>query len=73
MIRFGNYYIGVSNNWRRIHGIPMMHTKRYRHERKDMPRDVRIKYHAMKNVGCDIEFIKGFILRHHGFDIGRKV
>ena len=31
-----------TNNWKKMHGIPMSSTKRYRHERKDMPKNVRI-------------------------------
>ena len=60
------------NNWRRLHGITMLSTKRYPHERKDMPKDVRITYHAMKSAGCDMDFIKSFILRHKGFDLSKR-
>ena len=61
MYRFGNCYIGVSNNWRRMHGIPMICRKRYKHERKDVPKNVRVKYHRMKKVGCDDELISHYI------------
>lgn len=61
MIRFQDdvcsIYIGVSNNWKRMHGYPMSRTKRHRHERKWIPKRVRIKYHTMKNVGCDDDLI----------------
>ena len=50
-------YIGVSNNWKRMHGYPMHQTKRYRHERKWIPKSVRCKYHTMKNVGCNDDTI----------------
>lgn len=58
MYRFGNIYVGVSNNWRRLHGIPMKHRKRYPHERKDVPKHIRVKYHWMKKIGCDDELIQ---------------
>jgi hypothetical protein len=61
MIRFQDdvcsIYIGVSNNWKRMHGYPMSKTKRYRHERKWIPKSVRCKYHTMKRVGCDDDLI----------------
>lgn len=72
MIRLGNCFIGVSNNWRKMHGIPMESTKRYPHERKDMPKKARIRYHTMKNAGCDDQLIAKYLLRCDGFDLNRK-
>lgn len=69
MIRFGNCIVGASNNWKRLHGFPMTQTKRYPHERKDMPKKVRIHFHAMKRAGCDIELIKRSLLSFHGFEL----
>lgn len=67
MIKLGNIRIGFSNNRRRMYGIPMIHTKRYPHERRDMPKKVRIHYHNMKKAGCDMEFIKSFLLSFDGY------
>lgn len=67
MIRLGNCFIGVSNNWRRLHGIPMKSTKRFRHERKDMPKRARVRYHTMKKAGCDDALIARYLLRCDGF------
>lgn len=67
MIKLGNCYINVSNNWRRMHGFPMRQTKRYPHERKDIPKRARIKLHTMKKAGCDMELIKRYLLRLYGF------
>lgn len=53
MYRFGHYYIGTSNNWKRLHGFPMIHGKRYPHERKCGSKKERIKYHTMKKAGCE--------------------
>ena len=61
MIRLGNYYIGVSNNWRKLHGIPMMHTKRFKHERHDLPKHIRIGYHARRKAGCDYDFLQKYL------------
>ena len=67
MIRLGNCYIGVSNNWRRMHGIPMRQTKRYPHERKDIPKRARIRYHTMREAGCDFALIQRYLLRLDGY------
>ena len=67
MTKFGPYVIGASNNWRRLHGIPMQSTKRYRNERKDMPKKARVRYHTMKEAGCDDELIAKYLLRCDGF------
>lgn len=62
----GNIIIGPSNNMLKMHGIRKRQTKRYPHERKYLPKNVRIKYHSMKNVGCDDELIYRFIARQYG-------
>jgi len=67
MIKLGNCRIGVSNNWRRMNGIPMMQTKRNPHERRDIPKKVRIHCHNLKKAGCDMEFIKSFLLSFDGY------
>ena len=69
----GNIVIGPSNNMLRMHGIRKNQTKRYPHERKDLPKNVRIKYHTMKNVGCDDELIYWSIERVYGTDMADKV
>ena len=61
VIKLGNCYIGVSNNWRRLHGFPMLKTKRYVHESKKVPKMFRVKYHRMKIAGCSIELIHRYI------------
>ena len=62
MIKLGDcIYIGVSNNWRKMHDFPLKHTKRKPHERKDMPKEIRVKYHTMKNAGCDDDLIRAYI------------
>jgi len=62
MIRLGNCYIDVSNNWRKIHGFPLQRGhKRYPHESRKMPKTVRIKYHHMKKVGCDNSLIARYL------------
>ena len=60
---FGNcIYVGVSNNWLRLHGIRFRNpTKRYPHERKDLSKWSRVKYHSMKRVGCDDDLIAKFV------------
>lgn len=69
----GNIIIGPSNNMLRMHGIRKRQTKRYPHERKDLPKNVRIKYHTMKNVGCDDELIYWHIEHQFGTDMADKV
>lgn len=69
MIRLGNVYIGVGNNWRKRHGFPLAHTKRHPHERKDLPKFIRAKYHTMRKAGCTEEFTADFIKRWHNYDI----
>ena len=70
--RFGNYVIGASNNWKRNHGFPMTETKRYPHERKDMPKHVRVNYHAQLRAGCDMSDIKRRLKSWYGFDWDRR-
>lgn len=72
MTKLGTLRIGVSNNWRRMHGYPMRHTKRYPHERRDMPKKVRIHYHAMKKAQCDTELIARFLLHFDNFDLEKS-
>ena len=67
MIKLGNYFLGTSNNWNRMHGFPMVRTKRYPHERKDIPKRARVRYHTMRKAGCDIELIKRYLLRLDGY------
>lgn len=69
----GNIVIGPSNNMLRMHGIRKNQNKRYPHERKDLPKNVRIKYHRMKNVGCDDELIYWSIERVYGTEMADKV
>lgn len=70
MYRFGNHIvIGASNNWRKMHGFPMVNTKRHPHERKDIPKRIRIRLHAMQNAGCEPEFIKRIFLRDYGIKL----
>ena len=70
MKTFGNcIYVGVSNNWRRLHGIRFRkRARRYPHERKDLSKWSRVKYHSMKRVGCDDALILRFVpeLREKG-------
>lgn len=61
MIRLGNCYIGVSNNWMKMRGFPLRHTKRYPHERKDTQKNKRVKYHIMKKAGCKDELILKYL------------
>ena len=73
MKKLGNVIIGPSNNWLRLHGFHYRkHTKRYKHERKDLPKRVRIRYHTMKKAGCDIELIKRFIKRLDNYDFKER-
>ena len=52
----------VGNNWLRLHGIRYrMMSKRYPHERKDLTKWSRVKYHSMKRVGCDDDLIAKFV------------
>lgn len=69
----GNIIIGPSNNLLRMHGIRKNQSKRYPHERKDLPKNVRVKYHRMKNVGCDDELIYRHIERVYGTEMADKV
>lgn len=69
----GNIVIGPSNNMLRMHGIRKNQNKRYPHERKDLPKNVRVKYHRMKDVGCDDELIYWSIERVYGTDMADKV
>ena len=62
----GNIIIGPSNNMLRMHKIRMNQTKRYPHERKYLPKNVRIKYHSMKKVGCDDDLIYWHINHQYG-------
>ena len=71
MYRFGNYLVGTSNNWCRLHGLPLRHTKRYSHERKDVPKRLRVKYHQMKKVGCDDILIAKYVGNYYIFS-GQK-
>lgn len=73
MVKFGdNIFTGVSNNWRRMHGLPMVSTKRYPHERKDMPKQARNRYHRMKEAGCDMDLIARYLLRCDGYVLRQK-
>lgn len=72
MRKLGNCRIGVSNNWRRMHGYPMLQTKRHPHERRDMPKKVRIHYHAMKKAQCNNELIVRFLLHFDNFDLEKS-
>ncbi len=54
----GYVVIGATNNWRKLHGINIERGRKcFPHERKDIPKKVRVKYHQMKKVGCDNELI----------------
>lgn len=64
--------IVYGNNWRRMRGIPMQSHKRYPNERKDMPKKVRICFHAMIEAGCDWDLMRRVVLSAHKFDIGEK-
>ena len=57
-MKLGNVIIGPSNNLKRMHGIPMTSNKRWKHERKDLSKKQRVRFHAMLRAGCDIDFIK---------------
>ena len=72
MIFLGRYVIGATNNWKKLHGIPLEHTKRYPHETKRMPKKARVKFHIMKKAGCEEELIARHLLRNYGYDICSK-
>jgi len=72
MIRLGPILIGVSNNWKKMHGLPMDSTKRYPHERKDMPKSARVRYHRMKRAGCSDDLIARYLLDIDGFDLCKE-
>lgn len=74
MIKFGdNIYIGVSNNWRKLHGFPLTHTKRYPHERRWLTKRARIRYHAMLKAGCDTELIYRSFRQDYEDEIARRI
>lgn len=55
--------IGPTNNFFRIHGIKFRNRhKRYKHEPKWIPKRARIRYHTMKNVGCDDYLIYKYLV-----------
>ena len=59
--------IGMTNNWRRMHGFPMISNKRWKNERKDLPKRVRIGYHARIKAGCGNKLLKSW-LEQNGFE-----
>ena len=67
MIRLENVIIGASNNMLRRYGYKK-HTKRYPHERKDIPKEVRVRYHTMKKAGCADDLIYRYVNWLHGKD-----
>ena len=51
------------NTWNRLHGFPMTHTKRYKHQRKDLPKNIRVQLSARRKAGCSQEFINQWLKR----------
>ena len=67
MLRIGKYIvIGPTNNFKRMRGYPMSHTKRYPHETRKYTKAQRMKIHHMQRVGCDDELIKKFVPEYEG-------
>lgn len=62
----GVIIIGPSNNMLRRHKIRKNPNKRYPHERKYLPKHIRVKYHHMKDVGCDDDLIYWQINHQYG-------